>query len=77
MVALYQYFGFQLPLKERFAMIKAAGFDTVGLWRDGRMSIYSRSLGISSSPCTCTTTTAQETSTAFPLRAELTGRSRC
>jgi sugar phosphate isomerase/epimerase len=34
MVALYQYFGYDLPLKERFALIKAAGFDTVGLWRD-------------------------------------------
>lgn len=34
MVALYQYFGYELPLKERFAMIRAAGFDAVGLWRD-------------------------------------------
>jgi len=34
MLALYQYFGYELPIKERFALIKAAGFDAVGLWRD-------------------------------------------
>jgi sugar phosphate isomerase/epimerase len=34
MYAIYQYFGYDIPLKERFAMIKTTGFDTVGLWRD-------------------------------------------
>lgn len=34
MYSLYQYFGYDVPLKDRFAMIKAAGFDAVGLWRD-------------------------------------------
>jgi sugar phosphate isomerase/epimerase len=34
MLAIYQYFGYELPIKERFARIKAAGFDAVGLWRD-------------------------------------------
>ncbi len=34
MTSIYQYFGYELPLKERFALIKAAGFDAVGLWRD-------------------------------------------
>jgi sugar phosphate isomerase/epimerase len=34
MLGLYQYFSYNLPLKERFAMIRAAGFDTVGLWRE-------------------------------------------
>lgn len=32
-LAIYHYFGFDLPMRERFAMIKAAGFDAVGLWR--------------------------------------------
>jgi len=34
MIAIYQYFGFELPIKERFDLIKSAGFDAVGLWRD-------------------------------------------
>jgi sugar phosphate isomerase/epimerase len=34
MKSIYQYFGYKLPLKERFALIKATGFDAVGLWRD-------------------------------------------
>jgi len=34
MVALYQYFGYDLPRKERFAMIRAAGFDALGVWCD-------------------------------------------
>jgi sugar phosphate isomerase/epimerase len=34
MYSIYQYFGYDMPLEERFALIKAAGFDAVGLWRD-------------------------------------------
>jgi len=35
MIALYQYFGYkEVPIRERFGLIKAAGFDAVGLWRD-------------------------------------------
>ena len=34
MLALYQYFGYDLPLTDRFKMIKAAGFDAVGVWCD-------------------------------------------
>jgi sugar phosphate isomerase/epimerase len=34
MLGIYQYFGYEIPVKERFAAIKAAGFDAVGLWRD-------------------------------------------
>ncbi|MDR3149431.1 MAG: sugar phosphate isomerase/epimerase [Oscillospiraceae bacterium] len=34
MLAIYHYFGYDLPLRERFEMIKAAGFDAVGLFRD-------------------------------------------
>lgn len=34
MLSIYQYFGYDMPLKERFALIKTAGFDAVGLWRD-------------------------------------------
>lgn len=34
MYAIYQYFGYDLPLKERFDLIKKTGFDAVGLWRD-------------------------------------------
>jgi sugar phosphate isomerase/epimerase len=34
MLSIYQYFGYDLPLKERFKLIKEAGFDFVGLWRD-------------------------------------------
>ena len=34
MRAIYQYFGYDLPLKERFALMKQAGFDAVGLWSD-------------------------------------------
>jgi len=34
MIALYQYFGYELPIKERFDLIKSAGFDAVGLWCD-------------------------------------------
>jgi sugar phosphate isomerase/epimerase len=34
MLAIYQYFGYNIPLKERFKMIKSVGFDAVGLWRD-------------------------------------------
>ena len=30
MIALYQYFGFELPIAERFKLIKTAGFDAVG-----------------------------------------------
>ena len=32
MLAIYQYFGYDLPIQERFRKIKAAGFDAVGLW---------------------------------------------
>ena len=34
MLALYQYFGYDIPLNDRFKMIKAAGFDAVGVWCD-------------------------------------------
>ncbi len=34
MYAIYQYFGYDLTLKERFDLIKKTGFDAVGLWRD-------------------------------------------
>jgi len=34
MIGLYQYFGYKLGIKERFKMIKDAGFDVVGFWRD-------------------------------------------
>jgi len=34
MLAIYQYFSYNLPIKDRFKMIRAAGFDAVGLWRD-------------------------------------------
>ena len=34
MYSIYQYFGYDLSLEERFALIKATGFDAVGLWRD-------------------------------------------
>ena len=34
MLALYQYFGYDIPLKDRFKMIKSAGFDAVGVWCD-------------------------------------------
>jgi len=34
MLALYHYFGYDLPAKERFSLIKAAGFEAVGLFRD-------------------------------------------
>ncbi|GHU90678.1 hypothetical protein FACS1894202_10870 [Clostridia bacterium] len=32
-LAIYHYFGFDLPMRERLALIKSAGFDAVGLWR--------------------------------------------
>ena len=32
--SLYQYFGYEMSLDERFALVKTAGFDAVGLWRD-------------------------------------------
>jgi sugar phosphate isomerase/epimerase len=32
-LAIYHYFGFDLSMQERFALIKSAGFDAVGLWR--------------------------------------------
>lgn len=31
-LAIYHYFGFDLPMRERLALIKSAGFDAVGLW---------------------------------------------
>ena len=34
MLALYQYFGYDIPLRERFALIKSSGFAAVGLWCD-------------------------------------------
>lgn len=34
MLALYQYFGYDLPLRERFKLIKDAGFDALGVWCD-------------------------------------------
>lgn len=34
MYAIYQYIGFDMPIKERFSLIKEVGFDSVGLWRD-------------------------------------------
>ena len=34
MVALYQYFGYDIPLNDRFKMIKDAGFDALGVWCD-------------------------------------------
>ena len=38
MLAIYQYFGYKLPMKERFTKIKAAGFDAVGLWSEADWS---------------------------------------
>ena len=34
MVAIYEYFGYDLPIAELFSLIRAVGFDAVGLWRD-------------------------------------------
>jgi sugar phosphate isomerase/epimerase len=34
MLAIYHYFGYKLPIRDRFSLIKSAGFDAVGLWRD-------------------------------------------
>lgn len=34
MIALYQYFSYDMQLRDRFRLIKSAGFDAVGLWRD-------------------------------------------
>ena len=34
MLALYQYFGYDISVPERFKMIKAAGFDALGVWCD-------------------------------------------
>lgn len=33
MITIYDWFGYELPLKERYRIIKEVGFDGVLLWR--------------------------------------------
>ncbi|MGN7385233.1 hypothetical protein [Paenibacillus sp. SAFN-117] len=32
MITIYDWFGYELPIKERYQLIKEAGFDGVLLW---------------------------------------------
>ena len=32
MITIYDWFGYELPIKERYRLIKEAGFDGVLLW---------------------------------------------
>jgi sugar phosphate isomerase/epimerase len=34
MITIYSWFGYELPIKERYSLIKRAGFDGVTIWWD-------------------------------------------
>jgi len=40
MITIYDWFGYELPIKERYRLIKEAGFDGVLLWWSNGLLLF-------------------------------------